>query len=162
MVLLVFQTLNPSAKRSSKYRGVTRYRWTGRFEAHLWDKTSWNNIQRFHRQFLDKEFYHSLLASAAMESERDRDGRSSCSSQSLHHSLRLISRPCLPSKCRHYKAVSATVSFCSAIPATFNPKFWPESFNPESISSFYKNFLISGYTSVGYCMKCISGRKSEM
>ncbi|KAI9201338.1 hypothetical protein LWI28_021823 [Acer negundo] len=46
---------NPSAKRSSKYRGVTRHRWTGRFEAHLWDKTSWNNIQRFHRQFLDKE-----------------------------------------------------------------------------------------------------------
>ncbi|KAK0605399.1 hypothetical protein LWI29_026271 [Acer saccharum] len=46
---------NPSAKRSSKYRGVTRHRWTGRFEAHLWDKTSWNNIQIFHRQFLDKE-----------------------------------------------------------------------------------------------------------
>ncbi|KAI9157701.1 hypothetical protein LWI28_026591 [Acer negundo] len=37
---------NPSsARRSSKYRGVTRHRWTGRFEAHLWDKTSWNNIQ---------------------------------------------------------------------------------------------------------------------
>nr|KYP32986.1 AP2-like ethylene-responsive transcription factor AIL5 [Cajanus cajan] len=31
--------------RSSIYRGVTRHRWTGRFEAHLWDKTSWNNIQ---------------------------------------------------------------------------------------------------------------------
>lgn len=27
------------------YRGVTRHRWTGRFEAHLWDKSSWNNIQ---------------------------------------------------------------------------------------------------------------------
>ncbi|GKV52955.1 hypothetical protein SLEP1_g59505 [Rubroshorea leprosula] len=37
---------NPtSGKRSSMYRGVTRHRWTGRFEAHLWDKTSWNNIQ---------------------------------------------------------------------------------------------------------------------
>lgn len=22
-----------------------RHRWTGRFEAHLWDKSSWNNIQ---------------------------------------------------------------------------------------------------------------------
>lgn len=32
-------------KRSSMYRGVTRHRWTGRFEAHLWDKSSWNNIQ---------------------------------------------------------------------------------------------------------------------
>ncbi|GLT50016.1 hypothetical protein SLA2020_235310 [Shorea laevis] len=35
----------PSGKRSSMYRGVTRHRWTGRFEAHLWDKSSWNNIQ---------------------------------------------------------------------------------------------------------------------
>ncbi|KAL7157892.1 hypothetical protein ABFS83_02G106700 [Erythranthe nasuta] len=35
-----------SAKsRSSIYRGVTRHRWTGRFEAHLWDKTTWNSIQ---------------------------------------------------------------------------------------------------------------------
>ncbi|XP_059431968.1 ethylene-responsive transcription factor WRI1 [Corylus avellana] len=32
-------------RRSSIYRGVTRHRWTGRFEAHLWDKSSWNNIQ---------------------------------------------------------------------------------------------------------------------
>ncbi|XVE52387.1 hypothetical protein DITRI_Ditri02bG0118300 [Diplodiscus trichospermus] len=38
---------SPSSGRrsSSIYRGVTRHRWTGRFEAHLWDKTSWNNIQ---------------------------------------------------------------------------------------------------------------------
>ncbi|CAN0908723.1 Ethylene-responsive transcription factor WRI1 [Linum grandiflorum] len=36
----------PSAqgKRSSAFRGVTRHRWTGRFEAHLWDKSSWNNM----------------------------------------------------------------------------------------------------------------------
>lgn len=34
-----------TARRSSIYRGVTRHRWTGRFEAHLWDKSSWNNIQ---------------------------------------------------------------------------------------------------------------------
>lgn len=24
---------------------INRHRWTGRFEAHLWDKSSWNNIQ---------------------------------------------------------------------------------------------------------------------
>ncbi|XP_039045550.1 ethylene-responsive transcription factor WRI1-like [Hibiscus syriacus] len=34
-----------SARRSSVYRGVTRHRWTGRFEAHLWDNSSLNNIQ---------------------------------------------------------------------------------------------------------------------
>ncbi|KAI8026086.1 Ethylene-responsive transcription factor WRI1 [Camellia lanceoleosa] len=38
--------INPnSPRRSSIYRGVTRHRWTGRFEAHLWDKSSWNSIQ---------------------------------------------------------------------------------------------------------------------
>ncbi|XP_057980792.1 ethylene-responsive transcription factor WRI1 isoform X2 [Malania oleifera] len=34
-----------SARRSSIYRGVTKHRWTGRFEAHLWDKSTWNDIQ---------------------------------------------------------------------------------------------------------------------
>ncbi|XVF24582.1 hypothetical protein REPUB_Repub13aG0140300 [Reevesia pubescens] len=38
-------TTTNSGRRSSIYRGVTRHRWTGRFEAHLWDKSSWNNIQ---------------------------------------------------------------------------------------------------------------------
>ncbi|KAG0584801.1 hypothetical protein KC19_3G235300 [Ceratodon purpureus] len=32
-------------KRSSSFRGVTRHRWTGRFEAHLWDKSCWNDKQ---------------------------------------------------------------------------------------------------------------------
>ncbi|GMI69845.1 hypothetical protein HRI_000654000 [Hibiscus trionum] len=32
-------------KRSSIYRGVTRHRWTGRYEAHLWDKNCWNESQ---------------------------------------------------------------------------------------------------------------------
>lgn len=32
-------------KRSSVYRGVTRHRWTGRYEAHLWDKNCWNESQ---------------------------------------------------------------------------------------------------------------------
>lgn len=31
--------------RSSIYCGVTRYKWTGRYEAHLWDKTAWNSTQ---------------------------------------------------------------------------------------------------------------------
>lgn len=34
-----------AARRSSIYRGVTRHRWTGRYEAHLWDKTSWNETK---------------------------------------------------------------------------------------------------------------------
>ncbi|KAI0511202.1 hypothetical protein KFK09_011827 [Dendrobium nobile] len=33
------------SKRSSVYRGVTRHRWTGRYEAHLWDKNCWNESQ---------------------------------------------------------------------------------------------------------------------
>ncbi|CAL1358650.1 unnamed protein product [Linum trigynum] len=32
-------------QRSSIYRGVTRHRWTGRYEAHLWDKNCWNETQ---------------------------------------------------------------------------------------------------------------------
>ncbi|XP_031093304.1 ethylene-responsive transcription factor WRI1-like [Ipomoea triloba] len=34
-----------STGRSSVYRGVTRHRWTGRYEAHLWDKSIWNSTQ---------------------------------------------------------------------------------------------------------------------
>ncbi|KAA8548009.1 hypothetical protein F0562_004438 [Nyssa sinensis] len=41
------QTLAPpTVKRSSRFRGVSRHRWTGRFEAHLWDKLSWNVTQK--------------------------------------------------------------------------------------------------------------------
>ncbi|KAL0440722.1 UNVERIFIED_CONTAM: AP2-like ethylene-responsive transcription factor [Sesamum radiatum] len=32
-------------RRSSIYRWVTRHRWTGRYEAHLWDKNCWNEAQ---------------------------------------------------------------------------------------------------------------------
>ncbi|KAH9619755.1 hypothetical protein KSS87_002086 [Heliosperma pusillum] len=35
-----------SSQRSSVYRGVTRHRWTGRFEAHLWDKDCWSGTQK--------------------------------------------------------------------------------------------------------------------
>nr|QCX36732.1 WRINKLED1 [Avena sativa] len=34
-----------AGKRSSIYRGVTRHRWTGRFEAHLWDKNCFTSVQ---------------------------------------------------------------------------------------------------------------------
>ncbi|PNT68176.1 hypothetical protein BRADI_3g36820v3 [Brachypodium distachyon] len=34
------------SRRTSAYRGVTRHRWTGRFEAHLWDKNTWTQSQR--------------------------------------------------------------------------------------------------------------------
>ncbi|GAU25602.1 hypothetical protein TSUD_260360 [Trifolium subterraneum] len=36
---------NSPPQRSSIYRGVTRHRWTGRYEAHLWDKNCWNESQ---------------------------------------------------------------------------------------------------------------------
>ncbi|KAL1553713.1 AP2-like ethylene-responsive transcription factor [Salvia divinorum] len=32
-------------QRSSLHKGVTRHRWTGRYEAHLWDKNCWNESQ---------------------------------------------------------------------------------------------------------------------
>ncbi|KAJ7974445.1 AP2-like ethylene-responsive transcription factor [Quillaja saponaria] len=35
-----------TVKRSSRFRGVSRHKWTGRFEAHLWDKLSWNVTQK--------------------------------------------------------------------------------------------------------------------
>ncbi|KAA8544837.1 hypothetical protein F0562_019621 [Nyssa sinensis] len=34
-----------SGKRTSIYRGVTRHRWTGKFEAHLWDRSTWSRNQ---------------------------------------------------------------------------------------------------------------------
>ncbi|XP_007216819.1 AP2-like ethylene-responsive transcription factor At1g16060 [Prunus persica] len=40
------QTSATTMKRSSRFRGVSRHRWTGRFEAHLWDKLSWNATQK--------------------------------------------------------------------------------------------------------------------
>ncbi|XP_048434916.1 ethylene-responsive transcription factor WRI1-like [Pyrus x bretschneideri] len=43
---LADQTLVTTMKRSSRFRGVSRHRWTGRFEAHLWDKLSWNVTQK--------------------------------------------------------------------------------------------------------------------
>ncbi|XP_039039110.1 AP2-like ethylene-responsive transcription factor At1g79700 [Hibiscus syriacus] len=35
-----------TVKRSSRFRGISRHRWTGRYEAHLWDKLSWNVTQK--------------------------------------------------------------------------------------------------------------------
>ncbi|OMO77448.1 hypothetical protein COLO4_25164 [Corchorus olitorius] len=39
-------TAATTVKRSSRFRGVSRHRWTGRYEAHLWDKLSWNVTQK--------------------------------------------------------------------------------------------------------------------
>ncbi|PSS33699.1 Ethylene-responsive transcription factor [Actinidia chinensis var. chinensis] len=39
-------TPTTTVKRSSRFRGVSKHRWTGRFEAHLWDKLSWNVTQK--------------------------------------------------------------------------------------------------------------------
>ncbi|KVH92706.1 AP2/ERF domain-containing protein [Cynara cardunculus var. scolymus] len=54
-----------TVKRSSKYRGVSRHRWTGRFEAHLWDKLSWN-VSNYEKEIeimedLTKEEYLASL-----------------------------------------------------------------------------------------------------
>ncbi|XP_011085861.2 ethylene-responsive transcription factor WRI1-like [Sesamum indicum] len=35
-----------TVNRSSRFRGASRHRWTGRDEAHLWDKQSWNATQK--------------------------------------------------------------------------------------------------------------------
>ncbi|XP_047317485.1 ethylene-responsive transcription factor WRI1-like [Impatiens glandulifera] len=43
---LTTTTTTTTVKRSSRFRGVSRHRWTGRYEAHLWDKGSWNVTQR--------------------------------------------------------------------------------------------------------------------
>ncbi|KAL2478126.1 Ethylene-responsive transcription factor WRI1 [Forsythia ovata] len=37
--------------RSSIFRGVTRHRWTGRFEAHLWDKRAYDNEESAARTY---------------------------------------------------------------------------------------------------------------
>ncbi|KAL1327691.1 AP2-like ethylene-responsive transcription factor At2g41710 [Arachis hypogaea] len=40
------QSTPSTVKRSSRFRGVSRHRWTGRYEAHLWDKGTWNPTQK--------------------------------------------------------------------------------------------------------------------
>ncbi|KAL8513022.1 hypothetical protein ACS0TY_019269 [Phlomoides rotata] len=49
-----------AGKRSSIYRGVTRHRWTGRYEAHLWDKSTWNQNQN--KKGKQGEFMYILSA----------------------------------------------------------------------------------------------------
>ncbi|KAI9126134.1 hypothetical protein K1719_002555 [Acacia pycnantha] len=39
-------TTTTTVKRSSRFRGVSRHKWTGRYEAHLWDKGTWNPTQK--------------------------------------------------------------------------------------------------------------------
>ncbi|CAK9313302.1 unnamed protein product [Citrullus colocynthis] len=50
-----------ATKRSSRFRGVSRHRWTGRFEAHLWDKGSWNPTQRKKGKQVDGEAHNFVL-----------------------------------------------------------------------------------------------------
>ncbi|KAL9331579.1 hypothetical protein ACSQ67_001189 [Phaseolus vulgaris] len=40
-----------AGKRSSIYRGVTRHRWTGRYEAHLWDKRAYDDEEAAARAY---------------------------------------------------------------------------------------------------------------
>ncbi|KAK2997264.1 hypothetical protein RJ639_025130 [Escallonia herrerae] len=40
-----------AGKRSSIYRGVTRHRWTGRYEAHLWDKSAYDDEEAAARAY---------------------------------------------------------------------------------------------------------------
>ncbi|PKU79617.1 AP2-like ethylene-responsive transcription factor [Dendrobium catenatum] len=51
-------------QRSSVYRGVTRHRWTGRYEAHLWDKNSWNESQNKKGKQVNTGAYHDEDAAA--------------------------------------------------------------------------------------------------
>ncbi|PPD73408.1 hypothetical protein GOBAR_DD29667 [Gossypium barbadense] len=44
-----------TVKRSSRFRGVSRHRWTGKYEAHLWDKLSWNVTQKKKGAYDDEE-----------------------------------------------------------------------------------------------------------
>ncbi|XP_030535564.1 AP2-like ethylene-responsive transcription factor At1g16060 [Rhodamnia argentea] len=51
-------------QRSSIYRGVTRHRWTGRYEAHLWDKNCWNESQNKKGRQVYLGAYHDEEAAA--------------------------------------------------------------------------------------------------
>ncbi|PKA65473.1 AP2-like ethylene-responsive transcription factor [Apostasia shenzhenica] len=53
-----------SSQRSSIYRGVTRHRWTGRYEAHLWDKNCWNESQNKKGRQVYLGAYHDEEAAA--------------------------------------------------------------------------------------------------
>ncbi|KAG2604177.1 hypothetical protein PVAP13_4NG050400 [Panicum virgatum] len=53
-----------AAKRSSRFRGVSRHRWTGRFEAHLWDKGTWNPTQKKKGKQVYLGAYHEEDAAA--------------------------------------------------------------------------------------------------
>ncbi|XP_022844860.1 AP2-like ethylene-responsive transcription factor At1g79700 [Olea europaea var. sylvestris] len=60
------QEVGPTApttvKRSSRFRGVSRHKLTGRYEAHLWDKLSWNATQK--KKGKQGNLTHSPLFSA--------------------------------------------------------------------------------------------------
>ncbi|XP_057747954.1 AP2-like ethylene-responsive transcription factor AIL7 [Arachis stenosperma] len=58
------QSTPSTVKRSSRFRGVSRHRWTGRYEAHLWDKGTWNPTQKKKgKQVYLGEYFNSLTPS---------------------------------------------------------------------------------------------------
>ncbi|KAL0296366.1 UNVERIFIED_CONTAM: Ethylene-responsive transcription factor WRI1 [Sesamum radiatum] len=54
-------------KRSSRFRGVSRHRWTGRYEAHLWDKGSWNVTQKKENKISDYDKEIEIMQSLSKE-----------------------------------------------------------------------------------------------
>ncbi|TYJ96151.1 AP2-like ethylene-responsive transcription factor PLT2 [Cucumis melo var. makuwa] len=45
------RTLDTFGQRTSIYRGVTRHRWTGRYEAHLWDNSGYDKEEKAARAY---------------------------------------------------------------------------------------------------------------
>ncbi|KAL8556015.1 hypothetical protein ACS0TY_003722 [Phlomoides rotata] len=63
-------------------------------------------------------------------------------SRSQLHAILAVAR--FLSKCPnsdHETPKSLILAFYRSIPSSFNPKFWPQAFSPEAISSFFNDFL---------------------
>ncbi|KAL2254732.1 phosphatidylinositol 4-kinase alpha 1 isoform X2 [Sesamum indicum] len=63
-------------------------------------------------------------------------------SRSQLHAILTVAR--LLSKCpnsNHETPKSLVLAFYRSIPSSFNPKFWPQAFSSEAISSFFNDFL---------------------
>lgn len=66
------------SQRSSVHRGVTRHRWTGRYEAHLWDKNSWNESQNkkgkqvYLGEALESWPWHETSSSTSKKKQREK------------------------------------------------------------------------------------------
>lgn len=63
-------------------------------------------------------------------------------SRSQLHAILAVAR--FLSKCpnsEHETPKSLILAFYRSIPLTFNPKFWPQAFSPEAVSSFFNDFM---------------------